>query len=377
MVHKHPRVYNILGLLALGLAGVAGYNWRLWRRDRALADWLRSERAPIPALSRAPQVSALVAAWNEAEQIDAHIQSFLALAYPNVELVICAGGADDTLARARRYAGERVTVLEQRSGEGKQKALARCYECAAGELIYLTDADCRFDDEALARLVAPIVNEGEQVTTGGSRPLDEQAGQLLPFYVWSTEVFSAAHYPKYLDGLLGRNALLTRSAIERSGKLQYEAATGTDYHLARRLIAEDIAIRNVTESIVETIYPETFGLYWRKQSRWIRNLLLYGGQYQAYHQVASTLRSAALGAGMLLLPFFSIGLGFGPGTLWLILVFHSFCAKVRYLRFAARLYRQQISSKHTIALFPITLFEFVIWVTPVLQLLSEKQRKQW
>ena len=45
-------------------------------------------------------------------------------------------------------------------------ALARCYDRSSGEIIYLTDADCLFDGEALARLLAPIMNEGEQVTTG-------------------------------------------------------------------------------------------------------------------------------------------------------------------------------------------------------------------
>jgi len=49
----------------IGIAGVAAYNWRLWQRDKALTWRLRDQRRPVPELTRAPKVSALVAAGNE------------------------------------------------------------------------------------------------------------------------------------------------------------------------------------------------------------------------------------------------------------------------------------------------------------------------
>ncbi len=42
---------------------------------------------------------------------------------------------------------------------------------ASGEIIYLTDADCRFDDASFERLIWPIAACHEQVVTGASRPL--------------------------------------------------------------------------------------------------------------------------------------------------------------------------------------------------------------
>src|SRR5512132_4146763 len=91
---RHAGTLYIAGLVAVGV-----YNWRLWRRDGELADRLRAEWAPPPELVRAPKVSILVAAWNERDTIDAHIRSFSELRYPNIELILCAGGADDTLDR--------------------------------------------------------------------------------------------------------------------------------------------------------------------------------------------------------------------------------------------------------------------------------------
>lgn len=109
MLHQlHQTANRNLGkLFIIGFVGVIAYNMRQWQRDKALAERLRSQRGPAPALAHTPKVSALVAAWNEAAHIDAHIQSFLALAYPDIELVLCAGGSDDTFLRAQRYLGER------------------------------------------------------------------------------------------------------------------------------------------------------------------------------------------------------------------------------------------------------------------------------
>lgn len=368
---------NVAPLFALGLAAVAAYNWRQWRRDRALAERLRDERPPLPELARLPKVSVLVAAWNEGAGVDAHIQSFLALSYPNAELIVCAGGGDDTLARARLYECERVMVLEQRPGEGKQRALARCYERATGEIVYLTDADCRLDDEALARLLAPIVNEGEQVVTGSSRPLDEQVSRVLPAYLWATEIFSSAHSPIYIEGLLGRNTLITRAAIARSGGLDFAAPTGTDYHLARRVLGCGLRIRFVNGSVIRSNYPETARSYWHKQARWMRNLLIYGGQYGAYHQVGHTLQSTAVGLVMLCLPLFALIGMVWVLPFWVALVVHSVVSKSRYAAFGAYANNWVKPSGYIRALVPLTLLEFVIWVTPVFQSLRLKTRERW
>ena len=66
-----------------------------------------------------PKVSVLVAAWNEADIIREHIQSFLGLHYPNKELILCAGGEDGTYRIAREQGHTKVKVLEQQRGEGK------------------------------------------------------------------------------------------------------------------------------------------------------------------------------------------------------------------------------------------------------------------
>lgn len=364
-------------LLLAGLLGVAEHNWRLWRRDKALADRLRAAQPALPQLERTPRVSALVAAWNERGRIDAHLRSFQALRYPNIELILVAGGGDGTLEQARRYTSDRVIVLEQQPGEGKQRALAKGFERAGGEIIYLTDADCLYDDEALTRLLAPLINESEHAATGRSRPLDEQQQAILPLYMWSSDVMAGAHRPRYSGGILGRNAALTRHAIETSGGLNFTARTGTDYQLAKRLLAANIAIRYVGASVVASEYPETLRVYRHKQSRWLRNLLLHGRRFGATEDVRLTAQTVATGAIMLALPLTATLLGRIVLLPWSLLVAHAAASKLRYALFAARLTDRRVPRRLILALLPLTLIDFAIWASPILDLIDPKRREQW
>lgn len=365
-----------IGPIALGMLAVLAHNRRLWRRDLALVERLRAERAAMPALAHTPRVSVLVAAWDEGPRIEAHIRSFLALRYPAIELVICAGGADHTYERALALAGPTVTVLRQEPGEGKQRALARCLARASGELLYLTDADCRYDDEALVRLLAPLVAGESEAATGASRPLDEQLCRVLPRHLWAADVASDARRPAASEGILGRNAAVTRRAIERIGGLDYPAPTGTDYQLAKRLLRAGVGIRFVRESVVATGYPETLEAYRRKQSRWLRNLLLYGPRYGARHEVAATRRTIAVGAGLLALPL--AGLRFLPALqLWLVLLLHGSLARLRYARVLAALDGRPVGWRHALALPALTLADMLAWASPLWDLLSPRRRNQW
>ena len=68
--------------------------------------------APFGPDEPTPRVSFLVAAWNEAGMIERCLRAVAGLSYPDVELVLCAGGSDGTFALAARYAGDKLRVIE-------------------------------------------------------------------------------------------------------------------------------------------------------------------------------------------------------------------------------------------------------------------------
>jgi cellulose synthase/poly-beta-1,6-N-acetylglucosamine synthase-like glycosyltransferase len=250
-------------------------------------------------------------------------------------------------------------------------------------VIYLTDADCLYSDEALTRLLGPLLpigepgGEGEQAATGGSRPLVEQEDRPLPLYVWSADAYSSALGPEHVGGLLGRNAAVRREALDRIGGLSFEARTGTDYQLARRLIEAGYRIRHVRESVVRSEYPGTVGEYRRKQSRWLRNLVQYQGRHRSRQHLMATARTLGVGAAMLAMPAVG-GLVARPLLLpWAWLFAHAVASKARYASFAATLAGRPVSPRLLASLPALTLLDFAVWALAAVDLLSARRRARW
>jgi len=360
-------------ILVLGVAAIVLRH--LWgaRHDKALALRLRQQTSESPQLHITLKVSVLVAAWNEVGIIREHIESFLRLHYPNKELILCIGGDDGSYEIACQYTGGSVVLLEQHTGEGKQRALRRCLERARGELIFLTDADCLLDNDVFQRTLAPLV-EGEDVATGTSRPLQRQLGDPLVTHQWCTNLYVDARRPAYISGLLGRNAALRREALQAVGGFGAEVYTGTDYHMAKLLLQHGYRIRYVRDSAVRTRYPATAGSYCRRQARWVRNLILHGPAFGAYDEVVMALRTVLTGWTMLLLPAVSLLGGSVVLSVWGVLWAHAVLAKVRYARFARWYEGIEIPVKQ-LALMPVyVLVDLFAWGLPLIDLLTRRRR---
>jgi cellulose synthase/poly-beta-1,6-N-acetylglucosamine synthase-like glycosyltransferase len=364
-------------ILLLGLAGVAWYNWRQWQRDRQRLD-RRAALPPPPdpgTWPEQPLVSVLVAAWNEADMIDAHIRAFLALRYPRKELILCAGGDDGTCDLARRHAGSDVVVLEQQPGEGKQGALQHCLEQASGQVLFLTDADVLLDDDSFLRTLAPVAAGDEDVATGLSRPLESQLDLPYVIHQWCTETYAAAiGHSHYVTGIKGTNCALQRTALKALGGFQPGVRIGTDYHLAKQLLAHGYRIRHVPHSVNQTEYSESFVIHARRQSRWLRNLILHGRRFGAPAEVRATLRTAAVGLGMLLLPLVTPLLGIVAFCGWTLALAHSLLSKARYFAFTRAYHRLALDRRYFFWMPLYTLGDFVIWSRPLLDLVLNRER---
>jgi cellulose synthase/poly-beta-1,6-N-acetylglucosamine synthase-like glycosyltransferase len=364
-------------LFLAGLALVALWNWQKWRQDRALARQLRERKPPPVELRATPKVSVLVAAWNEAEMIQEHVESFLRLRYTNRELILCVGGGDDTYDIACRHASKQVIVLEQQPGEGKQRALRRCLEQASGEVIFLTDADCLLDDEAFERTLAPVVDGGEAAATGAIRPLAAQLVNPFVLHRWFIEVRSMAHSDRYIAGLLGGNTAVRRDVLKATGAFAPDVRTGTDYYLAMQVLNSGYTIRHVPESAVETHYAEELHQYWRQQTRWLRNVVMHGLRFGAYGEVARCLIPSGIGALMLSGPLWALWLGRAVLAGWLLICAHVLFSRLRYTRFGEQATGCTFPLAGYFSLPVYILADFAIWAAAVFQYPFRSRRWQW
>lgn len=280
--------------------------------------------APLSTWPHYPLVSLLVAAWNEAAQIEAFLASFAALDYPNKELILCAGGTDQTFVLAKRWAGAQITILEQSAGTGKFRALQQCLDHATGVLIALTDADCILNQESFMQLIYPLVSGEATVTTGSLCPLQGQWQMPFVVYQWAQMHYDwrkAMRSSTDSPFLAGGNSALLRPIIEEAYATTLPMPVGEDTYLALFARRAGHRILRVAESTVETVFPQTLPAYIRQRSRWRRDQVLHAYRFgnrligwKALFSVCKHLVWLMLP----LLPFLlaSIGLGLWGIILW-------------------------------------------------------------
>ena len=175
-------VVLLLAYLYIGYPALIGV-WALLRRGR-----LRTQR-------RAPTVSVLVVAHNEAAQIDARIENLLSLDYPRdqLEIIVASdGSSDDTVERSRAHveAGIRVVTFERR--RGKPAVLNDLIPNARGEIVVLADARQRFEAGALRALVEPFSDPRVGAVSGElilAEPLGGSGGTQGMGLYWRYEKF--------------------------------------------------------------------------------------------------------------------------------------------------------------------------------------------
>jgi cellulose synthase/poly-beta-1,6-N-acetylglucosamine synthase-like glycosyltransferase len=125
----------------------AGYPALLWLLARG-----RREQAGDPGF--VPDVSVIVAAYEEEDVIARKVENVLALDYPRerLELIVASDGSGDATVERARAAGADL-VLDLPRG-GKVRAQDQAVERARGEVLVFSDANATLAPDALRRLVA-------------------------------------------------------------------------------------------------------------------------------------------------------------------------------------------------------------------------------
>ena len=222
--------------------------------------WLmrRSRKHSMPLTL--PRVSILVPARNEASQIEACILSLLGQKYPDYEvLVLDDQSTDSTSVKLEQLVldHDRLKVISGLPAPhgiaGKNWACAQLAEPADGELLFFTDADTVYQDDALATIVSAMLGEKADLLTGFPRQVVKTWGErlLVPFFSWASLNFIPFGLAYLLRSTVlaiavGQIMVFTRKAYETVGG---HAALGTnildDIVLARRIKAAGLRWRVV------------------------------------------------------------------------------------------------------------------------------------
>jgi cellulose synthase/poly-beta-1,6-N-acetylglucosamine synthase-like glycosyltransferase len=154
---------------------------------RALVAMRRRPTLSPDTWDEPPQVSLIVAAYDEEEVIEAKVANALALDYPRerLELIVASDGSSDATVERAHAAGADLALDLPRGGKvAAQNAAA---ERASGEILAFSDANSAWAPDALRHLVEPFADPAVAYVCGQVRFLDPGGGNLEGAY-WRYEM---------------------------------------------------------------------------------------------------------------------------------------------------------------------------------------------
>jgi cellulose synthase/poly-beta-1,6-N-acetylglucosamine synthase-like glycosyltransferase len=310
--------FALFNLIYLGLTAVAWRGIARHRHSRAYAGVEEMLASPLT-----PGVSVLLPAYNEQAGVVESVRSLLALRYPRLEVIVVNDGSKDaTLERLREafdlrpvrvalrdeiphaevlgtYVSARHPnlVVVDKVNAGKADALNCGISAARHPYFCAVDADAILEEEALLRVIEPIVDDPDRVVaTGGivriANGCRVEDGKVVEVRLPRSRLatLQVVEYLRAflvgrmswnrLDSLLiisGAFGVFRRSVVEAAGGY-WTRTVGEDMELVVRIHhhlrdrGEDYRVAFVPDPVCWTEVPEDLRTLGRQRRRWQRGL---------------------------------------------------------------------------------------------------------
>lgn len=253
------------------LATIPSFMYWILRTEKAMSKRQKKRYSQHEGVKEGlPLVSILIPAWNEGVIIDRSVKSVLQVDYPAFEMIIVAGGEDDTYQKATKWAkrDKKVRVVKQQP-LGKNAALNEGLRYANGDIIVLLDADTIVSQEWLKSLISPIIC-GEALATTGNHFPDKEMNWVLS-YECMVKIRN-----RYLDNdnslFGGASIAISKHVLNELGGFSEKIIAGVDWHLYTELARREVKTMFVPNAKVKTNIPTTFTHFLKTEIRWKRAL---------------------------------------------------------------------------------------------------------
>lgn len=269
-----------------------------------------------------PAVALLIPLRNEAGNIAALFQQIRKIDYPVLEILLIDDRSEDgsfTVLTEKAKHDDRIKVL-QNPGVGKKSALEFGVENTCAELILCSDADCRFPEDWVGKMVAPFSDPTAQMVCGPVVSADRNTFfERFQQIEWAsvllvTQCFFAGKKPLMCSGA---NLAYRRSAFfaVKGYDQNRQYLSGDDEFLLKKISAnfgaESCVYLPFSENMVVTQSQPNFAHLLNQRVRWAGKWKAHRDWMHAFSAFGSFLIQGIWLASILLL-----GLG-----AWGILVF--------------------------------------------------------
>lgn len=276
----------IISILVLGiiLFNLICFLSRDLKTVKIINNFQDPENLSINSLENLPLVNIIIPAWKEGEIFKELLTSINNLEYPNLKVIVNAGGSEETLEIAKSFEKfDKFVILQQMGGAdrpslGKVKAINEALDYISNGIVYFIDADSYIIIEILLRMIYPIINHDEDVVLGAVRPLKRQENIGLVKYLLIDRFippgFKFTRYAKG-DSLTGQNFCVKSKVIKSVGKFSENKKIATDKSMGKDLYSKGYKAYQLVDyrHRIYVDYSSTFKEYLNQKTIWLENKL--------------------------------------------------------------------------------------------------------
>ncbi len=233
-----------------------------------------------------PNVSIIIAAYNEEDSIEQTLRSVLDQEIPStVEVIIVNDGSKDkTRQIVEQFIQECVDpqkkfrLIDLPQNKGKANAMNTAFAAASYDLIVTLDADSYLYKDSLEYLVTHMVS-GPQDTgavAGSVLVRNSRKNWITKLQEW--DYFHGISVVKRIQSLFqgtlvaqGAYSIFTRKALEAVGG--WKDTMGEDIVLTWGLRSRNFRVGYCENAIVFTNVPATYRQFYKQRRRWARGLV--------------------------------------------------------------------------------------------------------
>lgn len=253
----------------LWISGGLFYWWH-WERH-----WPWGEDRQAPDLKGNPLVSILVPCFNEVEHGEETLLAAINQRYPHVEVIaINDGSSDGTAEMLNRLAAQhdRLRIVHLAENQGKAMALRMGALAANSEYLVCIDGDAVLDPDAVAYLVAPLIDHPRVGAVTGNPRIRTRS--TLIGRVQVGEFSSIIGLIKRTQRVYGKVftvsgvvAAFRRAALDRVGYWSLDMIT-EDIDISWKLQRDHWSIFFEPRALCWILMPETIRGLWKQRLRW-------------------------------------------------------------------------------------------------------------
>lgn len=270
---SNPLVFFLLVILLivyhLLLIGVRDRKYVLDFRK-----WDDTKPGVMKNLKEYPIVNIIIPAWNEGEIFKGCLLNTTKLKYPNLRIIVNAGGSKETIEIANSFKKNKIfTIIYQKKGGGKIKAINDCLSCVKEGLIFIMDADVYVSDQDLIKMVAKIVLDNESIINCGLKPHTSQVRKnSVRYLIINRNAWFRKKRAISNRRAIGPCTLLTLDVIKSVGRFTEKRLIGDGDSMGLDIIKHNYPIFQLISDGIESItYPVKIREYVSQNIRWLQN----------------------------------------------------------------------------------------------------------